>query len=266
MRRLFPSPNCAAADRRRRARRAFTLVEVILAIAIATGILLVALVFYSQTANLRSQLITEAEHLSALRLVMDRLASDLNSAFEQPQIGFNGTADSMEFVVSKAPDLSRPGALSAVPTSDLRRVAYYLTAALEGTNFLVTGLDRTEQSLVTRPPSPKGADAAAEAAPSAGGGAGSTSAPPVSLDATNAVASAVEPLADSIRFARFRYWDGVDWLEAWDSPGLPAAVEISLGLEALPENELPDATPTEVFRRVVVLPARAPVTDDWASL
>ncbi len=251
-------------DRRRL--RAFTLVEVILAIGIATGLLVVALVFYSQTASLRGQLIDETERLSALRLVLERLVSDLNSAIEQPQIGFTGSSDSMEFVVARAMDPSGGVGRPVVPTTDLRRVAYYLTAAAEGTNFVVTGLDRTEESLVTKPAGPKAGTASADSVASASEGGSRLPLPGVGVDSTNAVASAVEPLAESIRFARFRYWDGTAWLEAWDSPGLPAAVEINLGLDPLPENELPDAYPAEVFRRVVILPARAPVDDWWASL
>lgn len=250
----------------RRRSRAFTLVEVILAIGIATGLLVVALVFYSQTASLRGQLIDETERLSALRLVLERLVSDLNSAVEQPQVGFTGSTDSMEFVVARATDLTGAGARSMVPTTDLRRVAYYLTAAAEGTNFVVTGLDRTEESLVTKPAGPKSGGATVDPAASASEGGSRLPPPGVGVDSTNAVASAAEPLAESIRFARFRYWDGTAWLEAWDSPGLPAAVEISLGLDPLPELELPDAYPAEVFRRVVILPARAPVDDWWASL
>src|SRR5689334_4831846 len=231
---------------RQAGRRAFTLVEVILAIGIATGILVVALVFYSQTANLRGQLIDEAERLSAIRLVMDRVAADLHAAFAQPQVGFTGSTDSMEFAIAVGPDLTGARAKFG-PGTDLRRVFYYLAASLEGTNFVVTGLDRTEESLVTKPvpPGAAGASAVGTAAPP------SVASPVAAATGTNGVAPvSTEPMAEAIRFARFRYWDGSAWLEAWDAPGLPSAVEISLGLDPLPENELPDAYPYEVFRRV----------------
>jgi type II secretory pathway pseudopilin PulG len=259
--------------RRARARaRAFTLVEVILAIGIATGILVVALVFYSQSANLRSQLITETERLSVVRLIMDRLATDLHAAFQQPQVGFTGTSDSMEFVVARAPDLkgSTLGPMNDArlgPATDLRKVYYYLTASLEGTNFVITGLDRVEEPLITKP-TPRGGS-------TAGGGLSTpamTSGPAPGLSAgagTNEpthTLSPTGPLAEAIRFARFRYWDGTAWLEAWDAPGLPPAVEINLGLDPLPENDLPDAYPYEVFRRIVVLPARGSLDDGWAGL
>jgi type II secretory pathway pseudopilin PulG len=247
----------------------FTLIEVILAIGIATGILVVALVFYSQAANLRGQLIAESERLAIVRLVMDRIGADLHAAFEQPQVGFTGSTDSMEFVIARAPDGSgQPGnaALSAEPKTDLRRVYYYLTASLEGTNFVVTGLDRTEESLLTKP-TPRGANATGASAMS-GPTTFSAATSASGLTATNSTDSAegAEPLAETIRFARFRYWDGAAWLEAWDAPGLPPAVEVSLGLDPLPENDLPDAYPSEVFRRIIVVPVRAAMDDWWAGL
>lgn len=228
----------------------FTLVEVILAIGIAVGIMMVALVFYHQSANLRAQLIEKAEELSAIRLVMDRVAADLRSAFEQPQIGFTGTSDSMEFVVTRVPHLDGAPA-RFVTGSDLWKVTYYLTASLEGTNFVVTGLDRTEEPLLSRPISQALADTAVTA----------MSTLPAAMTGTNGAPA--EPLAGEVRFVHFRYWDGVDWLEAWDAPGLPAAVEVSIGAEALPEADLPEAYPYELFRRIVVLSGRSQAAEDW---
>jgi len=241
---------------------------VFLAIGIATGIMVVAMHFYSQSYHLRGQLIDEAERLSAVRLVMERIASDLHAAFEQPQVGFTGSTDSMEFVSTRmsvgSGAGSAAGARMVAPSTDLRRVYYYLTAALAGTNFMITGLDRTEESLVARP-SPARSTGSALSSTTTTSDA-SLVAPGPAVGATNATALPSEPMAEAIRFARFRFWDGTAWLEAWDSPGLPMAVEISLGLEPLPENDLPDAYPYELFRRIVVLPGRAPVDDWWVSL
>ena len=59
---------------------AFTLVEVILAIAIATGLLVIALTFYQQATELRGQILVESERISVIRLVSDRLTADLRQA------------------------------------------------------------------------------------------------------------------------------------------------------------------------------------------
>lgn len=54
---------------RGQARAAFTLIEVILAIVISLGMLVVVLFFYQQTANFRAQLVEETERLTAVRLI-----------------------------------------------------------------------------------------------------------------------------------------------------------------------------------------------------
>ena len=116
-----------------RGARAFTLVEVILAISIAIGILVVALYFYSQATNLRAQLLEESDRISSIRLVMDRLTSELRHAFAQPQTGFHGDATSLQFVTTEPP--SRASATRVgTPRTDLRLISYGLSKTLDGTN------------------------------------------------------------------------------------------------------------------------------------
>jgi len=69
---------------------AFTLVEVVLAIAISVGIMFVALCFYSQCSNLRTQLIDEAERIGTIRLFLQKITSDLRSARAHDRFGFTG--------------------------------------------------------------------------------------------------------------------------------------------------------------------------------
>jgi hypothetical protein len=66
-------------------------------------------------------------------------------------------------------------------------------------------------------------------------------------------------LAPQFKFLRLRYWDasaGV-WSEGWGGGDLPAAVEIVLGIQPLPEGVEPLQYPYETFRRVVYVPAGA---------
>lgn len=232
----------------------FTLLEVILAIVIAVGILVVVLHFYHQAANLRAQLLQEAERVAAVRMVMDRLTADLRAACSPAFSleGFSGRSASLRFVKTDAPArVARQAARSAglLPTSDLRRVQYGLAAAAEGTNLVTTGLTRTDQPLVEP-----------RAAP------------------TSAISRATEegeeprgpaPLTDAVRFLRFRYWDGTNWRESWNSFQLPRGVEVSLGSEPLPEKTLPEDYPYELYRRVIHLAvggvaarAGAPASED----
>ena len=56
--------------------RGFTLIEVVLAIVIAVGLLTGVLVFYRQAAILREEILRKADALSAVRLVMDRISTN----------------------------------------------------------------------------------------------------------------------------------------------------------------------------------------------
>jgi hypothetical protein len=242
--------------------RAFTLVEVILAISIAIGILVVALFFHSQATHLRAQLLDESDRIAAIRLVMERLTAELRAAFEQPQYGFTGDATSLRFVTAVAP--ARPDRTgSALPRTDLRLVSYRLGKTLEGTNEIVTGLIRAEQPLVEAP---------------AARGALALPATPVPADATNALdfAAAVpestnalargpEPITEAIRFVRLWFWDGYEWSATWDSPQLPRGIEINLGSQLLPEDGTLADYPGDLYRRVIYLPASRAL-DDFSDL
>ena len=120
----------------------FTLLEVVLAITIAIGLLLVAMTFYQQSTSLRGQLMEEAERLSAVRQVMDRLAADLRVAPAHDRVGFTGDSNSLRFATTALPLAS--GGMQ----TDLRRVAYRAIYAGEGTNLSVSGLVRTEEPAV----------------------------------------------------------------------------------------------------------------------
>ena len=247
--------------------QAFTLVEVILAIGISVGILVVALFFYSQAANLRNQLLEEAENISSIRLAMDRLTLELQTAFLSPQQGFRGTRDSLEFTTSSIMDpksWNRPrNSRPEGPVTDLRLITYRLVASQDsGTNLVVAGLERTEEPLLigskkSQPSSRPdmnfpGALTNRLFADSSNSLAGVAS--------TNQTQS--ELLNTAIRLARFRFWDGSQWVESWNQSGLPQGVEITFSPEPVQEEnpsmpeEMESFGPGEndIYRRVVFLP------------
>ena len=228
-------------DRSRRA-SAFTLVEVILAISIAIGILVVALFFYSQATNLRAQLLEESDRISSIRLMMDRLTSELRHAFAQPQTGFDGSATSLSFVTTEPPSRASTTGVGTFRT-DLRLVSYGLSKTLDGTNEVATGLTRTEQPLVERP------------------ALTSAFAPATAPDGTNAPVRSLEPLTDTIRLLRLWYWDGYGWSSTWKSDQLPRGVEITLGTEPLPDDASISDYTGELYRRVIFLPTSREIDD-----
>jgi type II secretory pathway pseudopilin PulG len=242
-----PSARPAAA----RSSSGFTLVEVILAIGIAIGILVVALYFYGQAADLRARLLQESDVISSLRLAFDRFAADLRAAYAQPQVGFTGDELSMRFVVAGLPSRGTfmPGAWNRplASDSDLHSVAYGVARMLEGTNTIIAGLTRTDQPLLEAPPP---VASPTNAAPATANSTGRLAAP-----GTEAAPNATAALwIDTVHFIRLAYWDGTGWADHWDAPSLPGAVEICLGVEPLPPGVDPLDYPYELFRRVIFLP------------
>jgi len=84
-------------------------------------------------------------------------------------------------------------------------------------------------------------------------------------------------LAPEVVALQFRYFDGTEWLDEWNSKeegGLPVAVEIAIAIESLEDGDRPralssaslDANKTEqgdvIYRLTVHLPAARPTTDE----
>ena len=222
----------------------FTLIEVVLAISIAAGILMVVLLFYHQTETLRSRLLDETTRLATMRLVMERFNTELASArLSGPHgQGLSGGADNLQFVKLSFPSpWDRTNAPLALATaSPLRLVSYSLVQ--DTNNVTDSGLLRSETSLA------QGSSTNASLL--------ATNDPSVSLSSGGPVPRN-GTVANQIQFLHFRYWDGSVWAEAWTGPDLPMGVEVSLGADPLP-TELPaDEYPFELYRRVIYLPNHA---------
>ena len=242
---------------RRNVRAAFTLVEVILAIGLATALLLIALVYYRQAADLRGQILRESERFSTLRLALDRLAGDLRAAQPHASPGneFSGDSTSLRFIKAALTSLPKAEETNAgadnlanstgADASDLVRVSFMTLTRADGTNVEISALDRTEEPL--SPPS---------ASPSVPFSTNSLS---LALpDPTNSPPGQThhffEPFAEGVRFVRFRYWNGTAWQDAWTNAAPPPGVEIVLAMQTLPNDAPPDTFPPVAFRRVVFLP------------
>jgi len=221
-----------------RSRRAFTLVEVLLAIGLATALLLVALTFYRQAADLRSQILLASQNLASARLTLDLLANDLRSALPNPPIPFIGGPSSIEFARLAPP---QPFTARSTPSSPLRKVALSPQFDTGSTNLAIQALILTETPLRPAP--------GATSRPSTGFSSNFSTNPPTSVLITNS------PVTLPIRFLNLRYWNGFAWQESWFASGPPRGIEITLGLDPLPEDLTPDKYPFEAFRRVVLIPA-----------
>lgn len=248
----------------RRHVRAFTLVEVILALSLALGLLGVVLGFYGQLARLRDQTLADAADLAAVRLCMDRLATELRTASPRSD-SFRGSPQEMEFVrhhhvATLSGAAGTPGGGGRSDRFPLRRIRYRLAGTNE--TGAATGVERTEEAAATSVPTRAGPEAAESMEPEAD----APPAPPESttlaevIDATLGTARPVEDpsrarqVMAGLRHLGFRYWDGVAWVDSWTGPGLPRGVEISLATEPPPASAPAGTPPPELFRRVVALP------------
>lgn len=214
----------------------FTLIEVILGIGIAAGILMVVLFFYRQSELLRNRLLVESSRLSAVRLVLERLTVELSAArrCESFQQGLVGEPDRVQFVKLDFPKAAtwtnQPGAIGATP---FRLVSYSVRGS--GGPDGETGLVRSEEilsmhtSAITATPIDPSVEAVAPAAPAG-------------------------MAAAQVQFLRFRYYDGATWYESWTAPTLPIGIEVTLGGESLPAELPPEDYPFELYRRVIYLP------------
>ena len=226
-------------DKQTRA-RGFTLIEVVLAIGIAAGILMVVLFFYQKSEALRTALLEETSRISAARLIMERLSLELSAArrSESFQQGLSGGSDNLQFVRLDFPRVSswtnQTNFVSAPAPAPFRLVSYSLVQSTHGgsgsgvvrSEALLSG--RTNLVVLTNED---------EALPG-----GVNSAP------TNGLA------IEQLQFLRFRYYDGTNWLESWSAPELPIGIEVSLGVEPLPPDSTGEDYPFEVYRRVIYLP------------
>jgi hypothetical protein len=230
---------------RQHATSAFTLVEVVLAVAISVGLMFVALFFYSQCANLRTQLIDESEKIGTMRLLLQKIATELRSAQSQDQFGFTGASNSIEFVKSGVLPLTSWNVGSNAPVqfpSGLSQVRYELVGGMDGTNLVSLGISHRELPLNVL----LSTNLAMQSLDTA------SATNFISGNETNGVASTnvAGLLTDKIHTMQFRYWDGTMWTNTWDDIDPPAGVEIVLAMDVLD----PADTNAEVYRRVVVIP------------
>ncbi len=236
---------------------AFTLIEVVLAMMIAVGILAVVLFFYKQSELLRDQLLAETSHISAARLVLERLTHELSTArpCENGQ-ALAGAADSLSFVrlsvLPRSVWTNQLDASNAIPLSPYRLVTYSL---LQNTNDPTQGgLLRSERpysgNLLADLPSDSTSGTNTDEALWAG------TATEYDSSATNSASTNLAFLpTEALQYLRFRYWSGTNWADSWNGTGLPAGVEVSVGADPLPVGLTPEEYPFELYRRLICLPS-----------
>ena len=232
--------------------RGFTLIEVVLAIVIGVGLFTGVLMFYQQSAVLREEILRKADALSAVRLVMDRVSTELRTIPPSTAgvLILSGDSRSLRIlhtaVPSKAPWRGGNLGRASIVEADWVEVSYRWSSDTNQPGLFRQERTHTASAIVSTNLL--------------------TEIEPLTENSTNTILpSGGIPLSEAIAYLRFRYWDGTRWQTRWDKPQPPTAVEISLGLESVEDEFTGDAAdseggpvqeyPFEIFRRVIALPA-----------
>jgi len=224
--------------------RGFTLLEVVLAISLATGLMIAAIGFYQHIASVRDKISAETQLLISRRAIMQRMTDELRCAFgvDWAGLGITGQSDEIRFLTTSVPGRTVWLERSVLdtpppPETDLKMVVYRLAIRTdEDDEEYIAGIERTCQKLIDARVSEEGENIH------------------------------VVMITEQLRYLRFAYFDGAKWEPVWEPrQGLPLAIRITLGDEPVYEEE--ESTASEdseaeaeeyegrAFRRVVYLPA-----------
>ena len=97
--------NASRSNRPKKTNNAFTLLETLLAVVIATGLLSTAMYFYQQSGKFRNDLILENESIASARLILNKMSSELRSTLTHPRlmVGLKGGSNWVEFLKTETP-------------------------------------------------------------------------------------------------------------------------------------------------------------------
>lgn len=213
-------------------RRAFTLLEMVLAISLTLGLMGVLMWFGRYTADVRHTAVERVEQTANRRAVLGAMARHLQAALSDPATGLTliGESRRVSFAVTAVPPASIWTAASvtdeAPPAAgDVQVVSY--------------GVEMTETDGAIEP---AGLRVAVQMLPTA-------------RTQESGVTSWSQLVCPEIRFLFLRYFDGQSWHESWQHDRLPLAVEINTSDVPLPDGVAAAEHPGPVKRRVVKLAA-----------
>ncbi len=235
--------------------RAFTLLEVMLAITLIVGLMTCLYGFYDSVLATRADLARQRKTDFAQCRLLDLVANDLQSARFFPLMGqcLQGDSQQVTFFRAGVPSVAvfypppmlvdSPGGLDATsqptatsspsaapllawePEHDVQQISYRLGHGVDDAGAdIITGMERTSLRTI-----------AAE-------------------KAEEGVNIQVDPLSDQVKFLRLQYWDGQAWQDTWSANYLPVAVKVTLGLEELPAELALDEYPYATVWREVAIP------------
>ncbi|MBL9032225.1 MAG: prepilin-type N-terminal cleavage/methylation domain-containing protein [Phycisphaerae bacterium] len=226
-------------------RRAYTLIEVLLALGLIAMLSGAAYTFFWQLLGARTRLVGDARTHAAVASLFQRLEDDLTGAIAgDPRLGagIRGTPTDLR-ILSRGRwlDAGGAGASGAAGTDGTEGGALAPADAGRG-GVAPTDLIASEYAF-----SPEANELRARRWP---------------ITASAPEPPALEPVAGDVRALRFRYFDGREWRDEFDSASakdLPAAIEVSVWLG--PPLPADDRQPASVSRQTPP-PTRGEQPDD----
>lgn len=214
-------------------RRALTLIEVLISLALIAMIMASMFTFYWQTGEIRRQAAEMSARTNLARNILSEMEKELRGVLGAEQIGFPstqgeqrlaGTRRSITFLSSLLPDKDSfyiPSANDEPPPGrhDLQLLSYSLWIDPENKTEegepIVGGLMRTQKRTLNQ-------YVVDEEDP---------------LDVRN------DLWAPEIGYLEFRFFDGVEWDTTWDitdGNSLPQLIQITIGFTSITDDELND--------------------------
>ena len=248
---------------------AFTILEVMLAIVITTGLLATAMYYYQQAARFRNDLLEETERIGSARLILDRLSTELRCSLYHParSVGAKGGADWIEFLKSSVPSqaswrVQTESESPTYPETGYRLIRYELLKKPLLSGSLDNEANQQMVEQMTSQTVRRSGDTSDVLAPLMQGDAiNRIERRLLSAKAStnNVVAVRINPvrITDQLKYLKFRYLNGSAWVNTWPGPQLPLGVEVSLGIAAMSATNLLEEYTNHVFRRVVPIPSSA---------
>ena len=215
---------------RNHARRALTLLEVIIAISLIIGLLSAAMAFFWQTMKAREQVAAAADKAALARQVLSKLTAELEACVGSDQVGFPveqrlvGTRRGITFLTTALPDKNRyhfADPLQTPPPAahDLTLLSYSLWVDPENKTDdgepIVGGIIRTEKKTLNQ----------------------------FTINEDDPLQIRNDLWSPELAYLEFRFYDGVEWDTKWEvtqGNGLPQLVQITVGFKPITEDEYED--------------------------
>ena len=263
----FPATRLA---KRLRFAAAFTILEVMLAIVIATGLLATAMYYYQQAARFRNDLLEETERIGSARLILDRLSTELRCSLYHParSVGAKGGTDWIEFLKSSVPSqaswrVQTESESPAYPETGYRLIRYELLKKplLSGSLDNEANQQMVEQ-MTSQTVRRSGDTSDVLASLMQGDAINRIERRLLSAKAStnDVVAVRINPvrITDRLKYLKVSLPQRQRvWVDAWPGPQLPRGVEVSLGIEPMSATNLLEDYTNHVFRRIIRIPAWA---------